>query len=174
MKQRLHIAKTLLHDPSVVILDEPTIGLDPAAAIDVRTLIAELVPAHTVLLTTHDMHEADVLCRDIAIVDHGLVVARGTPTELKADAKVDRQVVITIAGQSPAIDGWAELPSITQVQFDAGADDDVYTLRCTDTSATLDAALALLRTAGAPVRTIDVREPTLEDAFLAATGREFE
>jgi ABC-2 type transport system ATP-binding protein len=173
MKQRLHIAKTLLHDPSVVILDEPTIGLDPAAAIDVRTLIAELVPDHTVLLTTHDMHEADVLCRDIAIVDHGLIVASGTPAELKANADVDRQVVITIAGQSPPVDGWAELPAITQVQFDAGVD-DVYTLRCTDTSATLDAALALLRSVGAPVRTIDVREPTLEDAFLAATGREFE
>lgn len=173
MKQRLHLAKTLLHDPAVVILDEPTIGLDPASAIDVRTLIAELVPDHTVLLTTHDMHEADVLCRDIAIVDHGLIVASGTPAELKANAKVDRQVVITIAGQSPAVDGWAELPAITQVQFEAGVD-DVYTLRCTDTSATLDAALALLRSVGAPVRTIDVREPTLEDAFLAATGREFE
>ncbi len=59
MKQRLHIAKTLIHRPPVVILDEPTIGLDPGAAIDVRSLISDLVPHHTVMLSTHDMHEAD-------------------------------------------------------------------------------------------------------------------
>ncbi|MBM7784256.1 ABC transporter ATP-binding protein [Tenggerimyces flavus] len=88
MKQRLHIAKTLLHEPQVAILDEPTIGLDPKAAIEVRQLIASLVPEHTVLLTTHDMNEADVLCHDLAIVDRGLIVARGTPAELKAAADV--------------------------------------------------------------------------------------
>ena len=84
MKQRLHIAKTLVHRPPVVILDEPTIGLDPAAAIEVRALIAGLTPQHTVLLTTHDMHEADVLCSQLAIVDRGVIVAEGTPDQLKA------------------------------------------------------------------------------------------
>ena len=178
MKQRLHIAKTLLHDPAVVILDEPTIGLDPAAAIEVRALIADLVPDHTVLLTTHDMHEADVLCRDIAIVDRGLIVAAGTPTDLKAAAHVDRQVVVTIASQTPeAAQKLAaqmeSLPSVTHALWEPGGD-DTCTLRCSDTSATLDNALALLREAAVAVRTIEVREPTLEDAFLAATGREFE
>ena len=91
MKQRLHIAKTLLHEPIVTILDEPTIGLDPSAAIEVRELIANLIPDHTVLLTTHDMHEADILCRDIAIVDRGLIVAQGSPAELKARLEAERR-----------------------------------------------------------------------------------
>ncbi|MGH3490605.1 MAG: ABC transporter ATP-binding protein, partial [Actinopolymorphaceae bacterium] len=100
MKQRLHIAKTLLHEPAVVILDEPTIGLDPAAAIDVRQLIADLAGDHTILLTTHDMYEADLLCRELAIVDHGIIVAGGTPAALKAQAKVDRRVAITLTERS--------------------------------------------------------------------------
>jgi ABC-2 type transport system ATP-binding protein len=101
MKQRLHIAKTLLHEPPVAILDEPTIGLDPAAAIEVRRLIASLVPEHTVLLTTHDMNEADALCHDLAIVDRGLIVARGTPAELKAAANVTslEDVFLAVTGR---------------------------------------------------------------------------
>lgn len=178
MKQRLHIAKTLLHDPDVVILDEPTIGLDPAAAIDVRALIADLVPERTVMLTTHDMHEADVLCENIAIVDRGLIVASGHPEELKATADVDRQVAITVDTQPPTMAEWlterfAALPTVGHVQLDPGAN-DVFTLRCSRTSATLGQALALLHEVGAAVRAIEVREPSLEDAFLAATGREFE
>ncbi len=178
MKQRLHIAKTLVHRPPVVILDEPTIGLDSAAAIEVRALVASLVPHHTVLLTTHDMHEADVLCRRLAIIDHGVIVAEGTPDELKAAAPVARQVVIRLAaplqeGKAQLILHLADLPSVAQVTEDA-ANDDAIVLRCTDTTATLDQSLALLRQVGAAVRAIDVREPTLEDAFLGATGREFD
>ena len=180
MKQRLHIAKTLLHDPAVTILDEPTIGLDPAAAIEVRTLIASLVPEHTVLLTTHDMHEADVLCREIAIVDRGQIVAQGTPAALKLGAKVERQVIITLAG---SLNGKQDLvhrrlralPTITQVRQELGDDGaSSLTLRCSETTQTLDSALATLRELEAPVREIQVREPSLEDAFMTATGREFD
>jgi len=182
MKQRLHIAKTLLHEPVVTILDEPTIGLDPAAAIEVRELIANLVPEHTVLLTTHDMHEADVLCRDIAIVDRGLIVAQGSPSELKARADVDRRIIITL-GDDPGR-GWDRAatirrleapPMISQVSIDPGDDAGLaLTIRCTDTTAGLDEALAVLRESGIGIRGIEIREPSLEDAFLSATGREFE
>ena len=182
MKQRLHIAKTLLHEPVVTILDEPTIGLDPAAAIEVRELIANLVPEHTVLLTTHDMHEADVLCRDIAIVDRGLIVAQGSPSELKARADVDRRIIITL-GDDPGR-RWARAatirrleapPMISQVSIDPGDDAGLaLTIRCTDTTAGLDEALAVLRESGIGIRGIEIREPSLEDAFLSATGREFE
>lgn len=180
MKQRLHIAKTLLHEPVVTILDEPTIGLDPAAAIDVRELIASLVPEHTVLLTTHDMHEADVLCREIAIVDRGLIVAQGTPAALKAGSNVDRQVIITLAGE---LDGRRNtvherlraMPTISNVRqerSDEGA--PMLNLRCSETTQALDTALALLRELSTPIREIQVREPSLEDAFMNATGREFD
>ena len=177
MKQRLHIAKTLVHRPPVVILDEPTIGLDPAAALDVRALIADLVPDHTVLLTTHDMHEADVLCREVAIVDKGIIVAQGSPAELKARSSVTRRVVITLAeplgpGRDPLLRHLELLAPVTGLVADS--ESESLTLRCTDTTATLDESLAILRQAGAAVRSIDVREPSLEDAFLASTGREFE
>ncbi len=178
MKQRLHIAKTLVHRPPVVILDEPTIGLDPAAAIDVRSLIADLVPGHTVMLSTHDMHEADALCDQLAIIDQGLIVAAGTPAELKAAAPVDRLVRIVLAGslgeRGPALLlRLRALPSVLDASHVLGADDSL-TLLCTDTTAGLDQSLALLRQVDAGVRALEVRNPTLEDAFLGATGRTFE
>jgi ABC-2 type transport system ATP-binding protein len=178
MKQRLQIAKTLVHRPPVVILDEPTIGLDPAAAIEVRALIAGLVPQHTVLLTTHDMHEADVLCSQLAIVDRGVIVAEGTPEKLKAGAPVARQVVIRLSapldhGRDQLLLHLAGLPSVSAVSEGREAPETLV-LRCSDTTATLDQSLAMLRQVGAGVRAIDVREPSLEDAFLGATGRTFE
>jgi ABC-2 type transport system ATP-binding protein len=179
MKQRLHIAKTLIHNPRVVILDEPTIGLDPGAAIDVRELVADLVPGHTVLLTTHDMHEADILCRELAIIDRGRIVAAGTPAELKAATAIDRRIVVTLGGLPDDLGGITRrlrengaIVSVTHRNDDAGLTE--LDIVCTDTTAALDASLALLREHGASVQAIDIREPSLEDAFLRATGREFE
>src|SRR5437879_5696855 len=85
MKQRLHVARGLLHDPEVLFLDEPTIGLDPVGAREVRATIASLTEAgKTVLLTTHYMFEADALCDRIAVINKGEIVAEGTPRDLKA------------------------------------------------------------------------------------------
>lgn len=179
MKQRLHIAKSLIHDPDVVILDEPTIGLDPKAAIDVRELIGDLVPDHTVLLTTHDMHEADVLCRELAIVDKGLIVAHGTPAALKNGAQIDRRVVLTLANGHPDASDLAvqmqSSPAVISASSQLGeSGEHRLELVCTDSSVALDESLSLLRTTGVHVAAIDIREPSLEDAFLNATGREFE
>ena len=85
MRQRLHIARGLLHDPPVVFLDEPTIGVDPVGARELRATIAALTEAgKTVLLTTHYMFEADELCDRIAVIAKGEIVAEGTPRDLKA------------------------------------------------------------------------------------------
>src|SRR5918911_4185796 len=85
MRQRLHIARGLLHDPEVVFLDEPTIGVDPVGARELRATIAALTDAgKTVLLTTHYMFEADALCDRIAAIAQGRIVAHGTPADLKA------------------------------------------------------------------------------------------
>src|SRR5439155_16528577 len=93
MRQRLHIARGLLHDPPVMFLDEPTLGVDPVGARELRTTIAQLVEAgKTVLLTTHYMFEADQLCDRIAVIAKGKIVADGTPAELKSHV-VDRTVV---------------------------------------------------------------------------------
>ena len=84
MRQRLHIARGILHDPEVVFLDEPTIGVDPVGARELRSMIASLKAAgKTVLLTTHYMFEADALCDRIAVVARGKIVAEGTPRDLK-------------------------------------------------------------------------------------------
>src|SRR4051812_49163326 len=85
MKQRLHIARGILHDPQVVFLDEPTIGVDPVGARDLRRTIGGLVQSgKTVLLTTHYMFEADTLCDRVAVIAKGRIVAEGTPADLKA------------------------------------------------------------------------------------------
>ncbi len=185
MKQRLHLAKALLHDPPILMLDEPSIGLDPVAAVDLRRAIAALVPAHTVLLTTHDMAEADLLCDDIAIVDHGRIVAQGTPARLKERVGVTRRVVVATAqlllhmGTNRDADSLRRLlagvTGVREVAADAGSDGGVeWTLHCDETAAALDGALSALRTRNIAVRGVRVLEPTLEDAFLAIVGRGFE
>jgi len=179
MKQRLHLAKAILHDPPILILDEPTIGLDPASALDLRRAIGALVPDHTILLTTHDMHEADDLCREIAIVDGGRIVAQGSPATLKGRVAGERRIVVTLPGSLTAAMvadlGLALLPGVRDVTEAATAEGGTaLTLRCADTAATLDGTLATLRAAGLPIAGVRVVEPTLEDAFLAIAGRTFE
>ena len=180
MKQRLHLAKALLHDPPILILDEPTIGLDPAAAVDLRRAVANLVPEHTVLLTTHDMYEADQLCREIAIVDRGLIVAHGTPDELKARVAGERRVIVAthqpLNGHFATLDEQlSRLPGVRGVDHElTAAGGTELTILCADTAATLDETLALLRGHGASIGGVRVVEPTLEDAFLAIAGRSFE
>lgn len=176
MKQRLHLAKALLHDPPILILDEPTIGLDPGAAADLRRAIAGLVPRHSVLLTTHDMHEADQLCHDIAIVNRGRIVAQGTPAELKQRVTGERRIVI---GVREAREGQLEaagdrLRALGGVRAVSGALTPIggteFTILCNEPARALDGALALLRAHDAAVESVRVVEPTLEDAFLAIVG----
>src|SRR5207247_1958405 len=99
MKQRLHVARGLLHDPEVLFLDEPTIGLDPVGAREVRSTIASLVEAgKTVLLTTHYMFEADALCDRIAVISKGQIVAEGTPLDLKRGVAQGTVVEVEVYG----------------------------------------------------------------------------
>ena len=176
MKQRLHLAKALLHNPPILILDEPTIGLDPAAAVDMRRAVAALVPNHTVLLTTHDMHEADQLCREIAIVNRGRIVAQGTPAELKDLVRGERRIVVTtprdLNGRSDELsDNVRALDGVRAVQHAHNLAGGVeFTILCADTARTLDETLAMLRAFGATIDGVRVIEPTLEDAFLAIAG----
>src|SRR6476659_321522 len=99
MRQRLHIARGILHDPEVVFLDEPTIGVDPVGARDLRQMIADLVAVgKTVLLTTHYMFEADTLCDRIAVIAKGQIVGAGTPAELKDNVGGGRVTEIEVFG----------------------------------------------------------------------------
>ncbi len=104
MKQRLHIARGLLTDPTVLFMDEPTMGLDPIGAQELRKLIPGLVEdGRTVLLTTHYMFEADQLCKTIAMINHGRLVTQGTPTEIKRGFRGNRVVEVEIREMRPGL-----------------------------------------------------------------------
>jgi ABC-2 type transport system ATP-binding protein len=166
MRQRLHIARGLLHDPPVVFLDEPTIGVDPVAARDLRATVASLVQAgKTVLLTTHYMFEADALCDRVGVIAEGRLLAEGTPAELKARV-ADRTVVeIEAYGVSAAtIEELRRIPGVAAVSVD---ERDQMQLVQVQSATGLELTQTLLaRFNGARVGRVAAREPTLEDAYV--------
>jgi ABC-2 type transport system ATP-binding protein len=173
MKQRLHLAKALVHDPPVLFLDEPTIGLDPAAAVRVREIIAGLAPARTVLLTTHYLHEADALCDRIAIIDRGRIIVEDTPEGIKQQVGGDRRHIIAVRGH---LNGWtgdllSHLPGVTAAELDHTCDGlTTITLVASGEHASVDAALRVLYQQEVEVEAVRTAELTLEDAFLTLTG----
>src|ERR671919_2016811 len=167
MRQRLHIARGLLHDPPVVFLDEPTIGVDPVGARDLRATIASLTEeGKTVLLTTHYMFEADALCDRIAVIANGELVAQGTPSHLKAIV-ADRTVVeIEAFGVADdAIEGLRAIDGVSSVSVETR---DQMQVLAVQSAAGVELTQALMaRLNGARVGRVTVREPTLEDAYIA-------
>jgi ABC-2 type transport system ATP-binding protein len=167
MKQRLHIARGLLHDPPVIVLDEPTIGLDPVGARELRHTIAELASAgKTVLLTTHYMYEADALCDRIAVIAKGEIVATGTPGGLKSGV-ADRTVVeIEAYGVSDeAIDRVRRSPGVTSVSVEEREHAQVLLVQSPKGLELTQQLLTCLN--GVRVGRVAAREPTLEDAYVS-------
>ena len=162
MKRRLEIARALLHEPAVVVLDEPTVGLDPQTRRSVWEQLASIARAQgrTVFVTTHYMDEAE-RCDDVAVIDHGKLIARGSPAELMARAGGER-VVIECADRARVEDyarehGW-------KVRAD-GASLAVEGERP-------EVVLARLADLGAGLREARIVRPKLEDAFVALTGKQ--
>jgi ABC-2 type transport system ATP-binding protein len=115
MKQRLGLAQALVHDPQVVILDEPTIGIDPQQVIEVRAAVRELARSHTVLFSTHILSEAEQVCDRVIILDRGMVVAEGRPDELRL--RLQKQVDLVVAvGRAKQDDARALLENIPGVE----------------------------------------------------------
>ena len=167
MRQRLHIARGLLHDPPVVFLDEPTIGVDPVGARELRATIASLTQSgKTVLLTTHYMFEADALCDRIAVIARGEIVGAGTPRELKAQVAEGTVVEIEVYGVP---DGAVEkLRAVEGVRTVAVEDRDQAQILVVGTAPGTELTHALLsQLDGASVGRVSSREPTLEDAYVA-------
>ncbi len=167
MKQRLHIARGLLHDPAVLFLDEPTIGLDPVGARELRETVATLRDAgKTILLTTHYMFEADELCGRVAVITGGRIVAAGTPAALKAGI-ADRTVIEVEAFgvDQSAIDAIAELGGVTAVNVEARDQAQLIMVQSALGAQLIQPVLNLLE--GASVTSVTAREPTLEDAYVA-------
>jgi len=166
MRQRLHIARGLLHDPPVLFLDEPTIGVDPVGARELRALIASLTQAgKTVLLTTHYMFEADSLCDRIAVIANGEIVAQGTPQELKAGVEAGSVVEVEVFGiDQLSIERVLALEGVRAAVVE---EHEQRQLLIVQTAPGLELTHAILsQLSGTTVGRVSSREPTLEDAYV--------
>ena len=165
MRKKLEIALALLHQPEVIFMDEPTIGLDP----NVRRMLWELITGVnkqfgvTVLLTSHYIEEADALCDHVAIIDRGKFVATGTPSELKARVKADFVEVET--SESVTAEKLQSIPGVTNVRSQG----NTWILRVDSAEASLPYLFRTLSTDG--IRRINVEKPSLESVFIDITGK---
>jgi ABC-2 type transport system ATP-binding protein len=166
-RQRLAVALALVNDPEVIFLDEPTTGLDPAARRSLWDLVQKLQgQGKTILLTTHYMEEAEVLCDRLAIMDHGRILALGTVNELVSKRFKDRSVRFDQIA-AVADDQLKALPGVESIKHDDG-ETVLYTQ---DVPATIGGVLALTEALGVEPGNLGIRRPTLEDLFLDLTGR---
>jgi ABC-2 type transport system ATP-binding protein len=172
MRQRLHIARGILHDPQVLFLDEPTIGVDPVGARELRTLISNLVTAgKTVLLTTHYMFEADTLCDRIAVIAKGLIVGQGTPAELKRGVAEGRVTEIEVFGiEDAAVERLRVLEGVTAVAVEEHEQKQLLVVQTSGERELTQTLLAHLD--GVSLGRVSTREPTLEDAYVALVTQE--
>ena len=168
-RQRLAVACSLVGDPELLFLDEPTTGLDPQSRRQLWDVINGFRQSgRTVLLTTHYMDEAERLCDRVAVVDRGQVIAQGTPAELIARLGGQHVIDFTLAeGQTPAAEAFAALPTVSAARLDAGR----YGLTVAEPHTALPALLRHLQQSGWELATLTTRHATLEDVFVTLTGR---
>ena len=170
MRRRLDLACALVHRPSVVFLDEPTTGLDPITRDAVWRYVGELNKQSgvTFFLTTQYLEEADRLCDDIAIMDSGRIVTRGSPTVLKAEIGADA-IGLTFADNAVAVGAEAPLRQLQGVQ-DVRISENELVLYISNGSAAVADVVRTLDDAGLAVKQLRLTQPTLDDVFLRATG----
>jgi ABC-2 type transport system ATP-binding protein len=172
MKRRLDLASALVHEPTVLFLDEPTTGLDPASRLTVWDEIRRIkATGATVFLTTQYLEEADKLCDRLAIIDNGRIVAEGTPERLKGEMGHD-VVTVSLEGADPAATEAAlrDLRGLEQVIPES----DGLALYVEDGAGSIAEIVRRLDRAGIQVGAISVARPSLDDVFLQATGRRLE
>ena len=170
-RRRLDIVMGLIHQPTLVFLDEPSTGLDPQSRANLWTHIRSLRDnlGTTVFLTTHYMDEADSLSDRILIIDHGTIVAEGTPAELKKRVSGDA-ITLTLRNETDAGRS-ATIASTLEGADTPGVEAHVVRLHVPDGGRALPVLLAELTKAGIDAIGVDVNRPTLDDVFLTLTGR---
>jgi ABC-2 type transport system ATP-binding protein len=171
-KQRLALACALVGDPDLLFLDEPTTGLDPQARRQLWELIEDFKRAgRTIVLTTHYMDEAERLCERVAIMDHGKIIALGSPRELVASIGVEHVVEFAVDGEGATQPfEVSELRAIEGVR-DARADNGVVRMQVTALHSAVPALLAELVRRGVRLTELRTHSATLEDVFVTLTGR---
>ena len=167
-RRRLEVALGIMHRPAVLFLDEPTTGLDPQNRANLWSQLQGLRAAGTtIVLTTHYLDEADQLCDRVAIIDHGQVIAEGTPAELKRRSAGGTITVTLEAGASDAATDLAGLPYVTGARADGGS----ITLDVSDPVPAMAAVFEFLASRGIGARAASLAQPSLDDVFLQETGR---
>ena len=166
-KQRLALAMALVNDPKVLFFDEPTAGLDPQVRREIYDIIEELKrEKKTIVMTTHYIEEAERLCDRVAIVDHGKVVALGTPRELKTSSGGTTRIEVRLA--KPEADG--ALKKLEGVA-DAREVDGAYVIHSNRPPQTIVAIVKHLEAVGNELVSLEIASPSLEDVFIEMTGR---
>ncbi len=170
MKQRLHIARTLLHDPEILFLDEPTMGLDPVGGREIRQVIRNLQSEKkTILLATHYMFQADALCDRVAVIDRGRIVALDTPEALKQVVRDLLVIEIEVFGvPDEVLNHIRSLPFVDTVSVEDLDQKQTLLVQSAKGSEAVPSLLASLD--GVRVGKVMVREPTLEDAYVRLVG----
>ncbi len=171
MRRRLELGVGIVHSPPILFLDEPTLGLDPQGRAGFWRYIRGLRSEHglTVFLTTHYLDEADQLCDRIAIVDHGQIVATGTPAELKDKVGGDVVTIRPVPGAADPSAVLRALPGALSVQ----PQDGTVRLKCESGERMVPLAVEACARAGVGVAGVSVQRPSLDEVFLQFTGREY-
>jgi len=165
MKRRLSIAMAMVHDPSILFLDEPTLGLDPQARRATWEHITQLKGRKTILLTTHYMEEADFLSDRVAIIDEGRIVTVGTPSQLKANLITTPTIIVSADNITP------EIMQGLKARYSKVEEADGK-LRISDENLDFRELTDYLHSNGATIRSAALEEPSLEDVFIQLTGKE--
>jgi ABC-2 type transport system ATP-binding protein len=170
-KQRLALACAIVGDPDLLFLDEPTTGLDPQSRRQLWDLITDFkANGRTILLTTHYMDEAEILCDRVAIVDHGKVIALGTPRELIRSLGAEHVVDFALGGETPPLDEGAlrSIAGVRAARMRAGG----YELNVGELHRTVPALLGFLAERRLELAQLTTHSATLEDVFVSLTGRQ--
>ena len=171
MARRLQVARALIHDPSVLFLDEPTAGLDPQSRIALWEILEKLHrEGQTILLTTHNMEEADSVCERLAIMDHGRVLAMDTPKNLKQTIGADTVVTVSASGNL------SDLARLLQEHIEGVTRswpvDGSVQLQIKGKTGILPRVVAVAEQGGFTISDLSIAEPTLETVFIKLTGRD--
>ncbi len=171
MRRRLELAVGMVHNPKLLFLDEPTLGLDPQGRAGFWSYIRSLREKEgiTVFMTTHYLDEADQLCDRIAVIDHGKIIALGTPKELKDSIGGDTLEVSVAASAGDLTPLVSTLPGVVGVSHR----EDTYRLKCSNGERLVPEVVLASERAGIPVREVKVIRPTLDEVFLELTGHAY-